>query len=244
MTGTSGDDEFTFEDLFGPRRNTELPARDGHTGELPVVYDETQIPYPDLDPDTLEQVWEASHGADGHVDGTGTPANLPVLPADRLPYAWHPQAWAQRRVDHAHRAEAVAAYLAECVTAGLTPEEAQRRARLFMDHGAEAVAWDVWKRTPEGIAESLRRPMLPPVSPADVGSIYAAMAGGKVPVLEPTAVLTPGEAQAMAAGVTDMRPPSRHAKPAAPKPKAPAPPGVRRTRPSRARKAAINRDTP
>jgi hypothetical protein len=238
MTGGSGDDEFTFEDLFGPRRSTELPARDGHTGELPAVPD---APYPALAPDTLDQQW--GHD-DGHVTSSGTPANLPVLPADRLPYAWHPQAWAQRRVDHAHRAEAVAAYLAECVTAGLTPEEAQRRARLFMDHGAEAVAWDVWKRTPEGIADSLRQPMLPPVSPADVGSIYAAMAGGKVPVIEPTAVLTPGEAQALAAGITDLRPPSRHAKPA-PKPKAPAPPGTRRTRPSRARKQAITRtDTP
>jgi hypothetical protein len=238
MTGTSSDDEFTFEDLFGPRRSTELPARDGHTGELPAVYD---APYPDLAPDTLDQQWGRD---DGHVTSTGSPANLPVLPADRLPYAWHPQAWAQRRVDHAHRGEAVAAYLAECLNAGMKPEEAQRRARIFMDHGAEAVAWDVWKRTPEGIAESLRRPMLPPVSPADVGSIYAAMAGGNVPVIEPTAVLAPGEAQAMAAGVTDLRPPSRHAKPAAAKPKAPAPPGARRTRPSRARKAAINRDTP
>jgi hypothetical protein len=228
----------TFEHVYGPRNNPA--ARDGHTGELPAVYD---APYPDLAPDTLDQQWGRD---DGHVTSTGSPANLPVLPADRLPYAWHPQAWAQRRVDHAHRAEAVAAYLAECLTAGMKPEEAQRRARIFMDHGAEAVAWDVWKRTPEGIADSLRRPMLPPVSPADVGSIYAAMAGGTVPVIEPTAVLTPGEAQAMAAGVTDLRPPSRHAKPAPAKPKAPTPPGAtRRQRPSRARKAAINRtDTP
>jgi hypothetical protein len=79
MTGANGHrdgDDFTFADIFGPRRG-ELPARDGHTGELPAITiyaDDTPAPYQALTEDTLSTEWENAHpppvSGKHHHDGT------------------------------------------------------------------------------------------------------------------------------------------------------------------------------
>jgi hypothetical protein len=163
-----------------------LPASTEHLGAIPAIP-------ADADDEWLAAITAADD--DGHLGADGTPAALlPALPApvDRLPYRWHPQAWAQRRVDHAHRADVAAAYLAECAEYGLPDDETQRRVSILLAYGAEAVAVDVYRRSPQGIRDSLAAPMLPIVSAADAGSIYAAMATRDDPVVEPTAVHPPG----------------------------------------------------
>jgi hypothetical protein len=185
VNGVNGSgDDFPSTHVFGAVRGE--PVHDGHTGELPAVYDA-------LTPDTLNTEWDLAHPPAG--EHTIEP----------------PPVWDQQVL-------MALGIIGDLVQRGREPKEIVNRAAVALLHDPGKPGT--------------------PLRCTNCSRVYLAGDG-------PCDWRMAGRADGMCWDCT-LAAPKHAAKPApaAVKPKAPAPPGTtRRQRPSRARKAAINRDT-
>jgi hypothetical protein len=229
MTVNGSGDDFPSTHVFGAIRG-DLPARDGHTGELPIVHDATQAPYQDLAPETLDTAWEAAHppptGDSEHDDGKSLDVRAPED-------SWEDfQHWQRIRILD---------MLATAVINGTEPAYAARRTACALVSPAAFIArihenatfTEAGSRPPHRAVDGtpMRCSKCQGIYTLGTGEPDWVIAGREDTTCEPCTLAAPKHAAKPATATV--------------KAKAPAPPGTRRTRPSRARKAAITRtDTP
>jgi hypothetical protein len=160
-------DDFTFADIFGPRRG-ELPARDGHTGELPAITG--PIPRTPPPSDAEREAAAAAHGYLAELADATAPSPIAEVHHDEDDDPWDAYPVTPTWADTA------AHYLA--THQHLDDAELRRRTRIIIDGGPEALDWYLNELEPDVIAARLRWPMVE-VLPSDEGTTYAALSKGR-----------------------------------------------------------------